>query len=241
MSQPTWPSRLLRQIATFQYPVKADTLEALGSTAQIVVTKLQLVKCVRQIVFIFQSRTRAGIEFYTSLQTRGAAQIHTTARTALRSCLVRIRVHECLMFYESSPFLSFAFHDKASTVLILVCASGLPQAACLGNNTCAKQYDSTSERCSKCASKYYRLNDRCQSCPDAPWLIFVGLFIIGCMATYTGYLLAKKEVKLTVTHVRLCTLRAFLCALIRAYTYGTFPYTCVRITGLHRCTERRDW
>ncbi|GMI00407.1 hypothetical protein TrST_g13361 [Triparma strigata] len=74
----------------------------------------------------------------------------------------------------------------------------MPGFACLGNNTCEVMYDPLSERCSDCNMGYFKLNGLCAECPDKPWVIALGIVIVGGTAAYIGSKLDKKKVNLGI-------------------------------------------
>mmetsp|Transcript_22541 Transcript_22541/g.46821 ORF Transcript_22541/g.46821 Transcript_22541/m.46821 type:complete len:4475 (+) Transcript_22541:277-13701(+) len=74
----------------------------------------------------------------------------------------------------------------------------MPGEACLGNNTCQEKYDPTSERCSDCNIGYFKLNGQCAECPDKPWVIALGIIIVGGTAAYIGSKLDKNQVNLGI-------------------------------------------
>ena len=75
----------------------------------------------------------------------------------------------------------------------------IPLASCLGNNTCADEYEG--DRCATCAEGYYRINGLCQECPSAPWAIVVaGVGVLIC-GSYIGWKLQKKNVNLGILSI----------------------------------------
>ena len=86
--------------------------------------------------------------------------------------------------------------DRDSCPVVQPC---IPKDSCLGNNTCAVEYEG--DRCAVCAEGYYRINGLCQECPSAPWAIVVaGVGVLIC-GGYIAWKLQKKNVNLGIMSI----------------------------------------
>jgi hypothetical protein len=111
---------------------------------------------------------------------------------------------------DSSPVSTEGFwlwrRDKAD--------SCIPSAACMGNNTCRKEYHN--DFCSQCKTKtwceenagqcdhygFYRFEGKCLECPEgAVWRMF-GILLFGCsFAALMSWIYVKLDVELMVTSI----------------------------------------
>ena len=69
-----------------------------------------------------------------------------------------------------------------------------PSFACLGDNTCAREYAGV--RCSQCADGFFRIGGLCQSCPDHAWLLALGLALAVVGVCVGGYIINSKGIRL---------------------------------------------